>query len=77
MVTPLTWPRAGRSCPRSIELQAGINAVQVSHQVAGSGAYSYEAVFIPDDPQADRVTANNKGHGHGLGQRSGTHCSGR
>ncbi len=43
-----------------IELNAGTNVKVVSVPLGSRGIHEFEAIFIPDEPQTDKITANNR-----------------
>ena len=43
-----------------VELQPGTNVKTVSVPLGSRGIHEFDAVFIPDDPNADRITQNNR-----------------
>jgi Ca-activated chloride channel homolog len=43
-----------------IELNPGTNVKVVSVPLGSRGIHEFEAIFLPDDPQADKITANNR-----------------
>lgn len=46
-----------------VELGPGLQAFSIRQRFDASGFYSYEATFLPDDPQADAVPQNNQATG--------------
>lgn len=45
---------------QDVELQPGKNVFTFPHRIDEVAAYTYKAVFVPDDPQDDRVLENNQ-----------------
>jgi uncharacterized membrane protein/predicted secreted protein len=43
-----------------VELSAGTNVKTVSIPVGTRGLHNFDAVFLPDDPQQDRIVENNR-----------------
>jgi len=44
----------------AVDLKPGTNVKTISLPVGTRGMHEYEAVFVPDDPQQDRVPQNNR-----------------
>lgn len=43
-----------------VELEPGKNVFAFEHKIEHSAMFTYKAVFVPDDPQLDRIPQNNQ-----------------